>query len=62
MPTNWKIKRDSYYHPLCEEFGEKFIETAGFLYDNYPNDVDFKGTSNIICTHIPKIDCENPVI
>lgn len=38
----WKVKRDSYYYPLYQKYGYKYIENAGFFLDSSFENIDIK--------------------
>ncbi len=65
---NWKIKRDHFYADLYREFGQSYIEEAGFFSDTAKTDVELKDSVNILCTPLANIskalanNIKNPVV
>jgi len=48
--VEWKIKRDSFYGPLYEKYGFKFVCDAGYFNDTATQDEDITKSLNILCT------------
>lgn len=62
----WKIERDSYYYPLCLQYGYDFIIDAGFFQDTsqWVNpefaelDISINDRADILCTPFGKLTTE----